>query len=114
MTYRVILQRLAIEDLDDAFAWAAQKAPITAARRLGRFHAALQRLDSNPQRCPRAREQSKLDAELREVLFGKRPNVYRVVFLIDGDTVRVLRIRRAQRQPLTRNEIDEARDKDEP
>ena len=23
MTYRVILQRLAIEDLDDAFAWAA-------------------------------------------------------------------------------------------
>jgi hypothetical protein len=41
-------------------------------------------------------------------------DVHRVVCLIDGDTVRVLRIRRAQRQPLTRKEIDEARDKDEP
>jgi hypothetical protein len=27
MTYRVILQRLAIQDLDDAFVWAARKAP---------------------------------------------------------------------------------------
>ena len=41
MTYRVILQRLAIQDLDDAFAWAARKAPATAARWLDRFQAAL-------------------------------------------------------------------------
>ena len=114
MTYRVILQRLAIEDLDNAFAWAAQKAPATAARWLERFQATLQRLDTNPQRCPLAREQRKLEVELREILFGKRPNVYRVIFLIDGDTVRVLRIRRAQRRPLTRKQIDEAGDKDEP
>ena len=33
MTYRVILQRLAIQDLDDAFLWAARKAPATAAYR---------------------------------------------------------------------------------
>jgi plasmid stabilization system protein ParE len=32
MTHRVILQRLAVQDLDDAFAWAARKAPVTAAR----------------------------------------------------------------------------------
>jgi hypothetical protein len=30
MTCRVILQRLAIQDLDDAFVWAARKAPSTA------------------------------------------------------------------------------------
>ena len=114
MTFRVVLQRLAIEDLDDAFAWAARRAPATATRWLDRFQATLQRLDTNPQRCPRAREQRKLDAELREIHFGKRPNVYRVVFLIDGDTVRVLRIRRAQRRPMTRKEIDEASDMDQP
>jgi len=73
MTYRVILQRLAIQDLDDAFVWAARKAPATAARWLDRFQAALQRLDTNPQRCPRAREHRKVDVELREVLFGKYP-----------------------------------------
>ncbi len=114
MTYRVILQRLAIQDLDDAFVWAARKAPATAARWLDRFQAALQRLDTNPQRCPRAREHRKVDVELREILFGKTPNVYRAIFLIDGDTVRVLRIRRAQRRPLTRKQIDEASEQDKP
>ena len=43
MTYRVIFQRLAVQDLDDAFVWAARKAPATAARWLDRFQAALQR-----------------------------------------------------------------------
>ena len=114
MTYRVILQRLAMQDLDDAFVWAARKAPATAARWLDRFQAALQRLDTNPQRCLRAREHRKVDVELREILFGKTPNVYRVIFMIDGDTVRVLRIRRAQRRPLTRKQIDEASELDKP
>jgi plasmid stabilization system protein ParE len=49
MTHRVILQRLAVQDLVDAFAWAARKAPVTAARWLDRFKSALQRLDTNPQ-----------------------------------------------------------------
>jgi plasmid stabilization system protein ParE len=114
MTHRVILQRLAIQDLDDAFLWAARKAPATAARWLDRFQAALRRLDTNPEYCRRAREHRKVDVELREMLFGKTPNVYRVIFMIDGDTVRVLRIRRAQRRPLTRKQIDEAAEQDEP
>ena len=33
---------------------------------------------------------AKVDVELREFLFGKSPHVYRVIFLIDGDTARVL------------------------
>ncbi len=85
----------------------------TAARWLDRFRAALRRLDTNPQRCPRAREHRKVPVELREILFGRRPNVYRVIFLIDGDTVRVLRIRRAQRRPLTRKQFDEASERDQ-
>ncbi len=54
-----------------------------------------------------------MPVELREILFGRRPNVYRVIFLIDGDTVRVLRIRRAQRRPLTRKQFDEASERDQ-
>ena len=87
---------------------AARKAPATAARWLDRFQTALQRLDTNPQRCPRDREQRNLDIELREILFGKTPNVFRVIFMIDADIVRVLRISRAQRRPLTRKQIDDA------
>jgi hypothetical protein len=39
---------------------------------------------------------------------------YRIVFMIDGDTVCVLRIRRGQRRLLTRREIDEASERGEP
>jgi plasmid stabilization system protein ParE len=112
MTHRVVFQRLAVQDLDDAFVWAARKAP--AARWLDRFQAALQRLDTNPQRCPRAREQRKVDIDLREFLFGKAPNAYRAIFMIDGDTVRVLRIRRAQRRPLTWKQVDDASEQEKP
>ncbi len=114
MKFRVVLQRLAVEDLELAYTWAARKAPATAARWFDRFQASLQSLDTNPQRCPHAREHGKLDVELRETLFGRRPNVYRAIFTIDSDTVRVLRIRRAQRRPLTRNQLDEASERDEP
>jgi plasmid stabilization system protein ParE len=108
MKYRVLLQRLAVEDLDQATAWAAQHVPAAAARWLERFHTGLQTLDTNPRRCPLAKENPKVDIELRELHFGKRPNVFRVIFTIDADTVRILRIRRAQRRWLARRQIEEA------
>jgi hypothetical protein len=46
--------------------------------------------------------------ELREMLFGRRPNVFRTLFTIDGDAVRVLRVRRATRRSLSRRELREA------
>ncbi len=108
MQYRVVLQRLANQDLEDAYARAAENAPETAARWLDRFHQALSTLGNHPERCPFARENSKVDVELREFLFGKKPYVFRVVFTIDGQNVRILRIRRAQRRFLTRKQIDES------
>ena len=108
MIYRIVLQRLAAMDLDEAFAWVAKRAPETAARWLDRFQDVIQALDKNPQRCPLARENAKVHLELRECLFGKRPNVFRILFLVDGATVRVLRILRAQRRFLTATQIAEA------
>ncbi len=108
MKYKVLLQRLAVEDLDEATAWAAQRAPTASLRWIERFHATAQTLDSNSQRCPLAREDSKVDIELRELHFGRRPNVFRIIFTVDGSAVRILRIRRAQRRWLTQREIDEA------
>lgn len=46
--------------------------------------------------------------DVRELLFGKRPHVFRVLYVIDGDLVRTLRIVRAQRRFLTKSQIEEA------
>ncbi|MFO7906788.1 MAG: type II toxin-antitoxin system RelE/ParE family toxin [Planctomycetota bacterium] len=89
---------------------AAKHAPQTAARWLDRFQATINTLSAQPERCSHAKENSKVHVELRELHFGRRPNVFRVIFTVEGQTVRVLRIRRAQRRPLTRLEIDEATD----
>ena len=111
MKYRVILQRLAVQDLGKAYSWVAQYAPKSAARWLERIRAALQTLDTNPHRCPLAKENAKVEFKLREFHVGKKPNVLRAIFTIDGDDVRVLRIRRAQRRWLTRRQIEEALDR---
>lgn len=108
MTYRVILQRLAREDLRAVYRWVAARAPVQALRWLERFERALQTLDQRPERCRLARESGKVSVELREFLFGRRPYVYRVLFFIDGDAVRILRIRRAQRRFMTAAELRDA------
>ena len=59
----------------------------------GRFVEQLKSLDRTPERCPIARESKRVFLELRELHFGCRPNVFRVLFTIDGDAVRTLRIR---------------------
>jgi plasmid stabilization system protein ParE len=108
MSYRVVVQRLARQDLEEAYLWAANHAPETTARWLRRFQGALQTLNTNPERCPLAPESRKTDLVLRQWLFGKRPNVFRVIFSVDEDAVRILRILRGQRRFLTRKQIDEA------
>ena len=112
MTYRVILQRLAMQDLDGPSCGRSEGSRHggSLARSLPGCLAAPGHESTTMPPCPRAR---KVDVELREILFGKTPNVYRVIFMIDGDTVRVLRIRRAQ-APLTRKQIDEASELDKP
>ncbi len=107
MTYRVLVQTLALDDLDEYCLWVATHAPDTAARWLARFQDALQTLSQSPERCALAPENPRLTREVRQFLFGKRPNVYRAVFTIDGDTVRVLRIRRATRRFFTKRDLGE-------
>jgi plasmid stabilization system protein ParE len=113
MTFTVVVQRLAVEDLTEAYLWAARESAQAADRWLDRFQASLQTLDHNPERCPFARENEHVDVEIREFLFGKRPCVFRVMFTVDGETVRILRIRRAQRRFLTRSEVAESLNWDE-
>jgi len=111
--YRVIVQRLARADLREAYGWAAKRAPQTAARWLDRFEKALQTLERQPQSRPLARESKRADVEVREFLFGKRPYVFRSLFTIEGDAVRILRIRRAQRRSLSTADLKKAIEADE-
>ena len=95
MSYLVVITANAKENLRSYYLQAAKRAPVTAARWLNRFEAALATLASNPQRCGTAPENNAADEEIRQFLFGKRGRVFRALFTIAEDEVRVLHIRRA-------------------
>lgn len=110
MSYQVRVQRLALQDLRTAYEFARSRAPEQAGKWLDRLEKSLQRLDERPERCALAWEHRKVGIEVREYLFGKRPWVFRILFVIDGATVRILRILRAQRRYLTSRELRDALD----
>ena len=74
--FRVVIHKFAIEDLEGAYFNAAQHAPGPAAAWLDRFQQALQTLSTNPRRCALAHENHRSKRELREFLFGRKPNVF--------------------------------------
>ena len=108
MAVPVRLQPVARRDLDEAYQLAAHHAPLTAANWLQRFHETVETLGENPERCALIPESKKLRRELRQLLFGRKPNVFRIIYAIHDDELEVIRIRRASRGPLKRSDLDES------
>ena len=65
---------------------------------------AIESLSEMPKRCPLAREDRYFSQEIRQLLYGKNRNSYRILFTIIEDnkaaTVRILHIRHAAQQTL--------------
>ena len=59
-------------------------------------------LSHSPQRCSFAPENDVFPFEVSQLLYGRNPNVYRILFTIAGDTVSVLHICHGRRQPPAR------------
>lgn len=105
MSRQVVVLARAVDDLHRLHAWVAARAPETANRWLDRFQVALGTLADHAERCPLASENGKVPRELREFHVGRKPSVFRVIFTIDGDTVRILRVRRGQHRPVRRGDL---------
>jgi hypothetical protein len=61
---------------------------------------AIATLGTFPKRCPIAPENSRFPFEVRQMLYGRKPHVYRILFTIDKDVVYVLHIRHGRRRRL--------------
>jgi plasmid stabilization system protein ParE len=58
---------------------------------------AIQSLSHFPERCSLAPENGRFPFEARQLLYGRRPHVYRILFRIEQDVVYVLHIRHGRR-----------------
>jgi plasmid stabilization system protein ParE len=59
-------------------------------------------LAHSPERCAFAPENDVFPFEVRQLLYGRKPHVYRILFTIGSDIVSVLHIRHGRRQPSAR------------
>src|SRR5580658_11258152 len=101
MAFRVKITTKAKRDLDAILArLLSQSAGQAGLRWFQGLREAVASLAHSPQRCALAPENATLPFEVRHLLYGRKPHVYRVLFVIEGDTVSILHIRHGPRQPM--------------
>jgi plasmid stabilization system protein ParE len=97
MRYRVLIQPPAGMDLDEAYRWIACESPGRATSWFNGVLRAIQSLSRFPRRCPVTPENDAFSEDIRQLICGS----YRVLFVVDGDQVRVLHLRHGARRHLT-------------
>ena len=101
MDFRVELSEQAQRDIAAIYDWLqSQQAGGAGERWFLALRAAVASLKSLPSRCPLAPESRDSPVEVRHLLYGRRPHVYRILFAIEGDLVQVLHIRHGRRRPV--------------
>ncbi|HYE75049.1 MAG TPA: type II toxin-antitoxin system RelE/ParE family toxin [Blastocatellia bacterium] len=102
MSYQVITLPQAEKDIREAVRWMGQHAPKKATQWGFDVIEAIRRLSKSPARCAYAPERETFGLEIRHLILGK----YRILFIIEDETVYVLRVRHA-RQDVLRPDEDE-------
>lgn len=106
--YRVHITHHARDDIDGALSWLGQHiSPSQVELWLQQLYDTIDTLESYPLRCTTAPETADIGIEIRQLQFGNRRGVYRILFLIEGNHVHILRIRHAARKRLTHNTRDD-------
>lgn len=107
MAYRVVTTPRAEHDIAEAFTYIAERAPQSAVRWYKRLKGEIELLADSPARCPVAPETERLGIETRQMLFGKRTGIYRVVFRIveERKEVHVITVRHGARRPLESKDL---------
>lgn len=98
MKYRVLLTKRFARHSRDMGDYIATNYPQRAISWIEEVEAKVLKLDLFPESHPYARENESHDIELRQLVFGRGRNKYRVIFTVKESDVVVLDIRHASRE----------------
>jgi plasmid stabilization system protein ParE len=107
MAFPVEITPIAEAQIEQAYRWYREQNPEFADRWFRGLMNAIATLQEKAQRCTLAVEHEIFPEEVRQLLYGKAKNVYRVLFTIRDTTVYVLYVRHTAQAPLTINDLDE-------
>ena len=101
MTFRVKTLRRANADILRITNYIHERSPQGAAMWVNAFEKAKRRLADNAEGCSEADENERFDIEVKQSFFKtRRGRVYRLVFTIANDEVRILRVRGSGQGPI--------------
>lgn len=102
MAFRVETSAQAESDANSILEWLlSEHAGETGIRWFLALDDAIASLARFPERCPLAPEAGRFPFEVRQLLYGRKPHIYRILFTIDGETVKILHIRHVRRERLS-------------
>jgi plasmid stabilization system protein ParE len=101
MAFRVEITLAAKRDADDILDWLiSQEAGEAGVRWFRGLEQAVASLSEFPKRCALAPENPFVPFETRQLVYGKKRHLYRILFTIENDVVYVLRIRHGRRKQV--------------
>ena len=108
MTYRVVILRRADMDTGAIYVWLANRSVAGAGRWYRAFLEAAASLGIDPFRCGSAPESVAVGYDIRQHFFKTpRGRKYRMLYLVAGDEVRILRIRGPGQAAVTGSDLGE-------
>jgi len=111
MKYRVEISSVAEAEADRTFLRLSQfTSPAQASQWYSGLLIAIESLSVMPKRCPLARENEHFSQEIRQLLYGRGRNLYRILFTIleteEISIVRILHIRHSSQETISNEPED--------
>lgn len=98
--FEVVIMPSAKADIFEIRTWLLENFPEKADEWLWNCSLATTSLREHPLRCRVSEESAAFDVEVRELLFGNKRNVYRILFSITNSKVNILRVRSTRQRRL--------------
>jgi plasmid stabilization system protein ParE len=106
MAFQVRITKTAKAEIDTVYSWLRQRNSVYADKWFRELMDTIATLQEKPLRCTLAPENDALTEEIRQLIYGKSRNKYRILFAIREDTVFVLHVRHSSQAPLIGEEVD--------
>ena len=107
--FQVRLTKTAKVEIDSAYSYLRAQNSVYADKWFRGLMNAIATLQEMPLRCALAPENESLSEEIRQLIYGKSKNKYRILFTLREDTVFILHVRHSSQAPLI-GDIDEEED----
>lgn len=101
MQYEVIITPSAKADIFEINTWFLENKSDVAESWLWGLSEKISTLSKLPERCPISPESEAFDVVVRQILYGKKPNIYRILFSVQDKNVFILRVRSTKQQSLS-------------